>query len=400
MIGQKSSRKTSWKTNYTSADFERGPMVVFYEVTRACDLVCQHCRANAERTAAPGELDTPTALALVRQLSEFPKPPLLILTGGDPFKRRDLEQLVAEGTAAGLGVALTPSATPLVTARALRRLRDAGLMRLAISVDGADALTHDAMRGVRGSFDRSMEILADARSCRIPLQVNTTITAANFEQIDAMAEQMAYLGIVLWSVFFLVPVGRGVMLERITPEQYEYVFQRLWHHARHQPYAIKTTEAPHYRRFVARAQAEAAKRRGNRPARGNNGLAVAGDLGDLAAEPTTRRAKRAIGIRGPVGTNDGKGTMFVSHAGVICPSGFLPVPCGRFPRDSVVDVYRNAPLFRALRDPDRLGGKCRACSYRHICGGSRARSYALTGDVLAAEPDCLYVPEGWEPAEG
>jgi AdoMet-dependent heme synthase len=351
---------------YSRHDFAHGPFVVFYELTQACDLACKHCRACAQPLRDPDELDALQARRLLEQFADFPKPPMLVLTGGDPLKRPDVYDLVDHGVRLGLDVAMTPSATPLVTAEALLRLRDAGLHRLALSLDGVDAATHDAFRGVSGSFDRTLEILAEARRIGLPLQVNTTIAQSNVHQVDDLAEMLSGQGIVLWSVFFLVPVGRGEQLERISPQQYEEVFERLWHHAQRQPYGVKTTEAPHYRRFVLQRR------------------------GDPQQNPERMASKQQQ--RAPLGINDGRGVMFVSHHGVIYPSGFLPVVCGRFPRDSIVEVYQNNPWFQSLRDANRLQDKCGRCEFRHICGGSRARSFALTGDLLAAEPDCAYLP--------
>lgn len=353
--------------DYTRTDFDHSPFVVFYEVTRACDLVCQHCRACAQPRRDPRELDGEQARQLIEQLASFPKPPMLVFTGGDPLKRPDVYGLVRQAVDFGLTAAMTPSATPLATPEALQRLQQAGLHRLAVSLDGVDAATHDALRGVSGSFDRTLQIMADARRTALPLQVNTTVAEANFGQIDTMAAMLAREGIVLWSVFFLVPVGRGEQVKRISPQQYEEVFEKLWRHARRQPYGIKTTEAPHYRRFVL-------DRRGN-PQRSPK---------ELGGEQKQRA---------PLGINDGKGILFIDHRGVIYPSGFLPLRCGRFPRDSVVDVYQNSPILQQLRDGNQLKGKCGHCGFRHACGGSRARAYAVTGDPLAAEPDCVYQPK-------
>jgi radical SAM protein with 4Fe4S-binding SPASM domain len=302
---------------------------------------------------------------LIDQLSEFPSPPCLVLTGGDPFKRTDLFDLIRYARHKGLEVSITPSATPLVTRRAIWQLRDVGISRMAISIDGADAHTHDALRGVRGSFWRSLDILADARAAGLATQVNTTIGPHNLHQIEDLARLCRDARIELWSVFFLVPVGRARTLPRCTADQYESAFAQLWIETQRQPFAIKTTEAPHFRRFAIQHQLDQHK------------------PGDDTPVP--------IGFVS-TGVNDGKGIMFVNHAGVIHPSGFLPIACGVFPTQHLVDVYQNSPVFRALRDTNRLEGKCGYCEFRNICGGSRARAYAVTGNMFAEEPDCNYVP--------
>lgn len=351
-------------------NFDRSPLLVFYEVTRACDLACQHCRACAQTQPHPSELSTEESLRLIDQLTEFPAPPMLVLTGGDPFKRADIFQLVRRAAWSGLDVSITPSATPLVTGAAIRALRDAGISRIAVSIDGADAATHDAVRGVPGSFDRSLRMLADARGEGIPTQVNTTVTPANFEQIESLAALLARCDIMMWSVFFLVPVGRAAGAARLTAEQCETTFARLWKESQRQDYAIKTTEAPHYRRYVIQHQHHAAS--------GGGRSAPTGYV--------------------PMGVNDGKGVMFVSHVGLIHPSGFMPIVCGMFPLDHVVHVYQQSPVFRKLRDSGNLEGKCHVCEFRNLCGGSRARAYAVTGNPLAQEPDCSYLPSAMKPA--
>ncbi len=355
---------------YTQEGFAHSPFVAFYEVTRACDLACKHCRACAQPLAHPNQLTNEQSKQLLDQFASFPHKPVLVFTGGDPLKRPDVFDLVKHAVDAGLATAMTPSATPLVTTEALQKLKAAGLSRFALSIDSSDPDTHDAFRGVPGSFNRTIEILKDAQAVGMPLQVNTTITSRNVDQIDAMADMMATLGITLWSVFFLIPVGRGRSEERIHPEQYETVFSKLWNHANHQPYTIKTTEAPHYRRFVMNMEGDPLRK----PVSG----------------PDSGRIQRA-----PLGVNDGKGVMFVSHTGTVYPSGFLPIACGKFPEQSIVDVYQNAPTFRQLRDPLQLQGKCGDCEFNPVCGGSRARAYAVTGNVLAQEPDCGYIPRKW-----
>lgn len=357
--------------------FDVSPLVVFYETTQACDLVCAHCRACAQPRRNPDELTPEGALSLLDELWRFPEPPLVVLTGGDPMKRPDILAIVSHGVSRGLSMAMTPSATPLVTKNALMDLAEAGLSRLAVSIDGAGAASHDALRGVPGSFQRSLEILADARACGLPLQVNTTVHRGNVDELPALAKLLDGYGIVMWSVFFLVPVGRALADRRIEPEQYEEVFALLAREARRRSYVIKTTEAPHYRRFVMQ-QRKLARRRGET---------------DTAAGPMP--AGDGLMPAGMSGTNDGNGVLFIGHTGLIQPSGFLPLRCGRFPRDSIVEVYQNHALMRSLRDADRFNGKCGMCEFRSICGGSRARAYALTGDELGSDPDCVYLPPAW-----
>ncbi|QDU72332.1 radical SAM protein [Mucisphaera calidilacus] len=331
--------------------------MAFYEVTRACDLVCRHCRACAQPLACEDELSHEQSLALLDDLAGFEQPPQVILTGGDPMRRSDLPELVRHAAGVGLRPAVALSATPRVTRDRLRELAEAGMSALAVSLDGADEETHRRLRGIPGTFDRAIRILRDADALGVATQVNTTVTRDNVGQIDAMAEMLDNLGIRRWSVFFLVPTGRGSVLERIEPMQYRDVFERLHEQSKMRSFMIKTTEAPFYRRFVI-------QRDGEGPRGGKNTL----------------------------GVNDGRGVVFISHVGEIQPSGFLPLTRGRFPADSVVRVYHEDEVFGALQDPDRLGGKCGVCDFRRVCGGSRARAFALTGDYLAEEPDCGYRP--------
>lgn len=320
------------------------------------------CRDPLELTSQEGE-------RLLRELASFGNAehaaPLVVLTGGDPLERDDVEQLVRTGADLGLEMALTPSATARLTRDAMARLRQAGLSRIAVSLDGACAETHDGFRGVQGSFARTLAAMDHANVLGLPLQINTTLLRTNAHELESLATLLGRFELTLWSLFFLVPVGRGQAQQRLSSDESEAMFERIASLAGRLPFAIKTTEAPHYRRFV-----------------------LMRDGAGAVAKMSTRA---------PLGITDGKGTMFVSHRGEIFPSGFLPLPCGRFPHDSVVAVYRNHPLFHELRDPDSLKGKCGACKYRHVCGGSRARAYALEGDPLAAEPDCAYIPEGFSP---
>ena len=359
---------------FKKSDFKNSPLLVFYEVTRACDLACKHCRASAFTRQHPDQLSTKQGKDFIDELTRFPTPPLLVFTGGDPLKRSDLYELIAYAKKQGLTVAITPSATPLFDTTALHKLKEAGIDRLALSLDSPNAETHDKFRGFEGTFERTLQILNQASELGISLQINTTITKDNVHQLDEIADWLADKNIVLWSVFFLISIGRGTVLTPITPEQYEEVFERLVYHAATQPYVIKTTEAHHYRRFVLQEGKEALKKY------------------------TTASPDRVL--RSPLGVNDGNCVMFVSHIGEIYPSGFLPLECGRFPQDSVVEVYQNNPLFQQLRTPNSFSGKCGVCEYNKVCGGSRARAFAATGDPLGSEPDCVYVPPRWKKNSG
>lgn len=345
---------------YQCSDTEHSPFILFYEVTRSCDLACVHCRACAQTQAHPNELSHELSKSLLDQIATFPFKPLVVLSGGDPLKRHDIDQLIEHGTGLGLNMSMSPACSPLASATTMRRMKKAGLKRIAISIDGADARTHDTHRGVVGSFDEALRMIRDAGEIGLPVQVNTTIGPHNVHQVEDIARLLTSRNIVLWATFFLVPVGRGRHQERITPHQYEAIFEKLYRHSMVQPYAIKTTEAPFYRRFLLQ--------RGTNPQQGM--------------------------MRAPLGINDGKGVIFVSHTGDIYPSGFLPKKCGKFPLDSVVDVYQNQKVFKQLREEESLEGKCGLCEYRKVCGGSRARAYALTGNYLAQEPDCAYQPMG------
>jgi len=337
--------------------------MVFWETTQACDLICSHCRADARPERAPDELTTDEGRRLLDDIRAMGCP-LVVLTGGDPAKRPDLVELVRHGAQRGLRMALTPSATPLVTSTLLAQLRDAGLSRLAVSLDGARAGSHDGFRGVTGSFERTFDILRNARSIGLTTQVNTTVTDQNVDELERVAALLSQLGITLWGVFFLVPTGRGERLHVLDPAVGERVLERLAAIAAAAPFDVKTTAAPHYRRVLLQHKV---------------------------------KRHEIVGIddgigRAPRGVNDGQGIAFVSHRGDVFPSGFLPVPCGNIRDEGLAAVYRRHPTFVALRDPDRLEGKCGVCEFRRICGGSRARAYAMTGELFAEEPACAYEP--------
>ncbi|MES2359135.1 MAG: TIGR04053 family radical SAM/SPASM domain-containing protein [Gemmatimonadota bacterium] len=367
----------STRPSIRDTDFNESPFIVIWETTQACDLACLHCRASAQPSRDRGELDTAEAKRLMDTVRQFGKP-LFVLTGGDPLKRDDTVELVRHGTSIGLRMAMTPSGTPLMTPDVLGRLRDAGLARLAVSLDGSNAAIHDRFRGVSGSFEWTVRMLDAAKKIGLSTQINTTVSSHNLHDVEPIVQFITTLGIALWSVFFIVPTGRARTSDLTTADEFERVFHRLYDLSKTAPFDIKTTAAPHYRRVVL--QRQVAERR-------------AGEH-DRAATPLTAGVgfSLADGVGRARGVNDGNGFLFISHRGDIYPSGFLPMSAGNVRTHDVVDVYRNSPLFRDLRDTDRLEGKCGVCEYRTICGGSRARAYATTGNYLASDPYCSYIP--------
>jgi radical SAM protein len=372
-------------------DFARQPFLVIWETTRACDLACVHCRASAVPRRDPRELSTDEAMRLLDEVRAFGEDggpaPLVVLTGGDPLKRPDIHEIVAYGTRIGLRMTMTPSGTPLMTPAVLARLRAAGLARLAVSLDGASRAVHDAFRRVDGSFDWTVAMLRTARALGLPTQVNTTITRRTIGDLAAMADLVADVGAVLWSVFLVVPTGRAQLDDAPDAEAVERAFAWLAAHAERAPHDVKTTAAPHFRRVLL--QRRTAARRA--------GVDASTAAGVLHAAHATHAAP--VGVVGRAGgVNDGNGFVFVGHRGDVHPSGFLPLDCGNVRTASLRDVYRDHPTFRALRDPDALRGKCGLCDFRHVCGGSRARAHAMTGDWRESDPLCAYEPPAWRRA--
>ena len=350
-------------------DFDDHPLLAIWEVTQACDLVCQHCRACATPQRDPDELSTAEGhrvLDAVRAMGT----PVVVLTGGDPAKRADLPGLVAYGASLGLTMTVTPSGTPVMTDALVAELARAGVARLAVSLDGPDAATHDAFRGVAGSFAESLRILRAARTCGVPVQINTSVGPHNAKALRAMADLAAELGVTLWAVFVVVPTGRAGASLLLRAHGVEHLLEELADLAATAPFDVKTTAAPHFRRVMMQRHAPG----------GASGVLRDVDEGGI--------------VRGPRGITDGVGFLFVSHTGEIYPSGFLPLSAGNVRRDDLAAVYRDHPLFKGLRDADALGGKCGQCAFRRVCGGSRARAWAMLGDVMAEDPLCAYVPRG------
>lgn len=341
------------------------PLSAVWETTQACDLACSHCRARATPSRDDAELSTDEARRLFAELAEA-SVERLVLTGGDPAKRPDLLELVAHGREAGLTVSLAPSPTSLMTRALLAELAAAGVNRLSVSVDGPSADYHDEMRGREGSFDDALRMLADAKAAEIPTQIDTTIHVGNLDRLSDMAELVHQVGAERWTVLFVVPTGRADSSMLPSADEVEIAMNRLAEIATEFPFAVKTSAAPFFRRVLIERQRD----------------------DDAAPGPAATRV------------DDGRGSLFISHRGDLFPSEHLPVRCGNVRRESLLEVYRSHPVFRALRDAEALEGKCGACEYRDVCGGSRARAYALTERITASDPMCAYEPPDYHQSSG
>ena len=355
------------------ADFDQAPFAIAWEVTRACAFACVHCRADAQHQRDPRELTTKEGFALIERFRAFGDP-IIIFTGGDPMMRRDLYDLIAYATESGLRCSLTPTATALPTRERLKKTMQAGIRRIALSLDAPSAEVHDAFRQVPGSWERTMAILRSAQEVGLSAQVNTTVTKHNLDLLPAMVDFVRQVEAVQWSVFFLVPTGRAQIGQMISAEQHERLFHWLYDLSKDSPFDIKATAAPMYRRVaIERRKAEVGGR-----------------------QPVTFQGagfQYDDGLHRPMkGVNDGKGFLFISHIGEIMPSGFLPISAGDVREVDVVETYRRAPLFQDLRDATKLKGKCGVCEYREVCGGQRGRAFGVTGDYLEVDPACAYEP--------
>lgn len=371
-------------------DFNEAPLLVIWEVTRACALACQHCRASAIDVRDPRELSTEEGCTMLDDVAGIGTP-IVVFSGGDPLQRDDLEDLVRHAKGIGLRAGAIPASTPRLTRERVESLKDAGLDQMALSLDGLTAEEHDTFRQVEGSYDLVMKGAQWARETDLPLQINTVFGGWNMHQFDEIADKVEALGTVFWEVFFLVPTGRGSQLKNADAAAYETLFEKLYQRSKTASYVIKVTEGQHYRRYVAQQKKrEAAEGRGPTPG-GHPGGGHPGGGHPGGGHPVGIKPSRGLTITRQ-GVNAGKGFCFVDHIGDVYPSGFLPVVAGNVRETQVSTLYRTSPLFTALRDNSLLKGRCGRCEYQDICGGSRARAHALTGDMHSADPCCGYVP--------
>jgi AdoMet-dependent heme synthase len=354
----------------TILNYADSPFLVIWEITRACDLACKHCRASAEPFALPGELTFPQAVTFMDDLKSMGCP-ILIFSGGDPLKRKDLPRLVSYAHRLGLKTATIPAATDLLKKERIQELKEAGLDQIAFSLDFPNAELHDVFRGSPGAFEKTLDAVSWAKELGLPVQINTVITLASLPYLEEMAALVTNLGVVFWEVFFLVPVGRGERLPALSAQSCEDAFEILYRVHKKSSFILKVTEAPHYRRYVSQMEG----------------------TGSMLSPRLTRSEGpgQTMG-HAPKAVNSGKGFAFVAYNGEISPSGFLPKVAGNVKTRLFSEIYREDPLFRDLRDDCKLLGRCGRCEFKNICGGSRSRSFAMTGNPFASDPWCAYRP--------
>ena len=375
-----------------SLDFTQRPMLVFWETTRACALKCRHCRASAVPRSLPDELSRAEGRHLVRQVAAFGSPhPILVLTGGDCLSRPDIFELAK--LAAGLGVhpAMSPSVTPNLDPAAFRRMREAGVRAVSISLDGALAATHEGVRGITGHFEATVEAIRAAVVAGHRVQVNTTVMRENLDELPELAALLRDLGVNIWEVFFLVVTGRAATESQLSPAESEDVCHLLYD-ASGYGFVVRTVEAPFFRRVTS-------WRRSHGDLQPEKVSEVFG-LGDFYE----RSARRLHALLGPpshspaahtLATRDGSGIVFIAHNGDVYPAGFLPLPLGNVREHPLAELYREHELLRAIRRGD-FTGRCGGCEYRELCGGSRSRAFASSGDPLGEDPACSFRPVAWK----
>lgn len=375
-------------------DLNDRPFMIIWETTHACDLACRHCRAEAIAEHDPLTLNFEEAKRLLEQVEQFGKPrPIFIFTGGDPFKRTDLFDLLTYGNELGLMMAVSPSGTPLLTEENLRRVKENGAKAISLSLDASTPERHDAFRQVPGSFALTTNGWKLARKIGLKLQLNTTVTRYNLEDLPNIFRLVLEYGAMTWSAFFLVPVGRGQATDEVSPAEYEAVMHFLYDCSKY--ISAKTTEGHHYKRVVL--QRTILDEKGLSPEDYFDFDPIYFQLREqlqaiVAEEELTQREQI---FRTPMHINAGNGFVFISRRGEVFPSGFMPLSAGNVRQQSLLDIYRQAPLFNDLRDPAKLEGICGQCEFAVVCGGSRSRAYAMTGNPLAAEPFCTYEPHSF-----
>jgi AdoMet-dependent heme synthase len=344
--------------------FQLRPLQVTWEMTQACDWKATHTRTAARSLRDKQEFSTAEAFHLVEQVASM-HVPLLVLTGGDPLLRPDVFPIIEFASRRSVRTSLTLLPTPLLDAEVISDLKARGLMRVAFWLHGSTAAEDDAYWAVPGSHQRTLDVIGACHEVGLPVQINTIMARRNFHDVDPMIELLTRLDAVLWNVIFLVPASREQSGEMLTAEEHEEIFAKLYAASRRVHFEIKTTEAQHYQRYL---------------------------LQQRARESRGRMTETDVITCAPKGVNDGKGFVFINHKGEVYPSRYLALSAGNVTTEPLSDVYCDSPLFVSLRDSSKLRGKCARCPVRNVCGGSRARAYAMTGDLFAEEPCCAYEP--------
>jgi len=386
------------------------PRLIFWEVTKGCNLRCIHCRATATELSSPTDLPTGRAIEIIKQISDFANP-ILVLSGGEPLYRHDIFDLAHFATERGLRVALATNGT-LVTKQVAKRAVESGIKRVSISLDGADALTHDTFRGIPGAFDAAIYGMKNLQELGMSVQINMTIAKHNAKQLPNVLELARSLGADALHTFLLVPVGCGVDIaaeQMVSPQEYEQMLNWFYDQSKIGDIELKATCAPHYFRVVR--QRRAAERReavasGTMSYGGNQGPAIGPDemampgSNAVVIKPKGHHTGHPSGHPGDPEMNAmtkgclaGTGVCFISHEGEVFPCGYLPVVAGDLRLKKFADVWNDSVVFEQLRDTGNLKGKCGCCEFRNVCMGCRARAFAATGDYLDAEPFCVYEPK-------
>lgn len=354
-------------------DYERHPIVV-WEVTKACSLACQHCPIGADASRSPLELSTYEGYKTIDQIASV-EPSRFVISGGDPLERDDLYQFVEYARRRGLDPILALSPTPSVSQKSIAQLAYAGLKRIVVSIDDHDPMRHDAGTGLTGSFGVTLAALNWAIDAKVGVEVNTLVSKRNAAHLGGILELLETLGAAAWNLYFLVPVGGSSANEVLSPEEAERVFSFIDNAS--SKIAIRIFEAPHYRRY--RMQQLLADRQ-----RHFDRMLESDDWADFSGYTANEKE--------PLASHDARGIVFISHSGEVRPSEFLPISAGNIRYRSLGSIFRGGDLFVALREPSNLKGKCGRCEFARVCGGSRSRAYAISGDLFATDPLCGYQP--------
>ncbi len=332
----------------------------------------------------PGELDYLQGLELIDQLVNFGQPyPALLLTGGDPLMRDDIFDLIDYAKGKSIYVAVAASVTPKLNETTVSRMKEKGVDIISVSLDGASPETHDRLRGIRGTWQKTIQAMQSAKSTGLRAQINTTVMRSNVNELAEIFHIVKQSGAVAWEVFFLIRTGRGASLESLEATECEEIMHFLFE-ASHYGVPVRTAEGPHFRRIRAE------RGNGHAPPNGELYRNLTDRLRTLEGKPTSSPSLKSTPTR------DGRGILFVTYDGEVYPSGFLPISTGRVPSQSLSSIYRSNPLFIALRDSSKLKGRCGVCEYKEICGGSRSRAFAEFGDPLEEDPACPYIPHAEE----